>query len=62
MATAVEMSDREEVARAASEGRSVDPEVSKRVRERAAKAREELRKTYGVLDIAVGLIREVREE
>ena len=62
MATATEQADHEEIARAAAERRPVDPEVSKRVRERAEKIREEILRTHGVLNVAVDLIREVREE
>ena len=42
-------------------GKPVDPEVSKRVRARAEKVREELRKK-GVTDFAVDLLRESRDE
>jgi hypothetical protein len=62
MSTTTELqADHEEVAKALAEKRPVDPEVLKRVRGRAAAAREELRKR-GVTDIAVSLIREGREE
>jgi len=62
MATTTELhSDREEVSRALAERRPVDPEVAKRVRERAAAARELLRRR-GPTDVAVSLIREVRDE
>jgi hypothetical protein len=62
MATATEQSDHEEIVRAAAERRRVDPEVSKRVRERAEKVREEILRTHGILNVAVDLIREAREE
>jgi hypothetical protein len=62
MATATEQADHEEIVRAAAERRPVDPEVSKRVRERAEKIREEILRTHGVLNVAVDLIREAREE
>ena len=62
MATASETADHEEIARAAAERRPVDPEVSKRVRERAEKIREELFRKHGLLNVAVDLIREAREE
>jgi hypothetical protein len=42
--------------------RPLDPDVYRRVHERAAKATEELRQKYGTLDIAVDLIRQVRDE
>jgi predicted anti-sigma-YlaC factor YlaD len=62
MATATEQADHEEIVRAAAESRPVDPEVSKRVRERAEKIREEILRTHGVLNVAVDLIREARDE
>ncbi len=40
----------------------LDPQVYKRVQERAARITEELRKKHGTLNIAVELIREAREE
>jgi hypothetical protein len=40
----------------------LDPEVYRRVHERAAKITEDLRRKHGTLDIAVDLIREVRDE
>jgi hypothetical protein len=42
-------------------GKPVDPQVSKRVRARAERVREELRKK-GVTDFAVDLLRESRDE
>jgi len=53
--------DHEEVCRAAVEKRAVDPAVSKRVRERAAAARERIRKN-GMTNVAVSLIRDARDE
>ena len=61
MATATEQADHEEVARAAAEGRLVDPEVARRVRERANKMREEILRTHGVQDIGVDIIRQIRD-
>jgi hypothetical protein len=63
MATAIEQlqADREEIHRAGREGRRPDPEVSKRVRERAEKARQEMLRERGLLNIAVDLIRETRD-
>lgn len=52
--------DRKELLQAAIEGRRPDPEVSRRVQERAAKAREEMKKR-GFINIAVELIREARD-
>lgn len=62
MSTATEQSDHEEIVRAAAERRPIDPEVSKRVRERAERIREELRQKYGTLDVAIDLIREFRDQ
>ena len=61
MATAVEQADHEEVARAAAERRRVDPEVARRVRERANKMREEILRTHGVQNIGVEIIRQIRD-
>jgi hypothetical protein len=38
------------------------PDVYRRVHERAAKITEDLRRKHGTLDIAVDLIREVRDD
>jgi hypothetical protein len=54
--------DLEEVARQAASGGVRDPELLRRVAERAEQVREELRRKYGVLEVAVPLLREVREE
>lgn len=48
------------VARAISEGTVPDPEIVRRVRERAEKARLELLGTQGMQDMGVQLIREIR--
>ncbi len=53
--------DREALAKALAERRPVDPEVRKRIHERAEAARQELARR-GFRDIAVDLIREGREE
>ena len=42
-------------------GRKPDPELVRRVRERAAKITEEIRRKHGVLDIGVPAIREFRD-
>lgn len=54
--------DREELYRAVHERRRPDPEVVKRVHERAEKIRERIRREHGVLNAAVDLIRETRDE
>jgi hypothetical protein len=43
-------------------GKPLDPEVRRRIRERGERITEQLRQTYGVMDIAVDLIRETRDE
>jgi hypothetical protein len=43
-------------------GKPLDPEVVRRVRERSERATEELRRKYGTLNVAVDLIREIRDE
>ncbi len=40
----------------------LDPEVARRVRERSERATEELRRQFGTIDVAVELIREIRDE
>ena len=56
--TSVEL---EEAVRFAMTG-NADPEVLQRIAERSGQLREELRKKYGLTNIAVELIREVRDE
>ena len=43
-------------------GQPLDPEVARRVRERSEQATAELRRQVGTLNIAVDLIREIRDE
>lgn len=61
MATATELADLEEVLRAARERRPADPEIVRRVEERASKVKEEIRRR-GITDLAVPLIRQARDE
>ena len=42
-------------------GKKPDPAVAQRVRERANKITEEVRRKYGVLDIGANAIRELRD-
>ena len=56
------MADMQAVAEAAAAGRPVDPEIARRVRERSARAQEELLRRYGVREMAVDLIRQGRDE
>ena len=44
-----------------AKGQAVDPEVARRVREHADRMREEMFRKHGYLNIAVDLIREIRE-
>ena len=43
-------------------GKPLDPDVYRRIREKGTKITDKLRNTYGEMDIAVDLIREVRDE
>jgi hypothetical protein len=56
------MADLEEVCRQAATGGVRDPELTRRIQERSEKARQELLERHGVLNIAVDLIRETRDE
>jgi hypothetical protein len=40
----------------------IDPEVLRRIEARAARLRAELLRQHGTLDVAVSLIREIRDE
>jgi hypothetical protein len=42
-------------------GKLLDPEITRRVRDRAERIREEIRQQHGVLDIGVPAIRELRD-
>jgi hypothetical protein len=55
------MADLEEVARQAASGGIRDPELLRRVTERAARARQEVLERFGVQDIGVSIIREMRD-
>ena len=54
------MADLQAVADALADGKKLDPEVARLVRERADKARQELLAVRGVQDIGVEIIREIR--
>jgi hypothetical protein len=54
------MADMQAVTDALTSGTAVNRDVARRVRERAAKARQELLATHGVQDIGVRMIREIR--
>lgn len=53
--------DLEAVVAAVAAGKTPDPELARRVRERSRKATETVFQRCGVLDIAVDLIRQARD-
>ena len=53
--------DAEAVIHHALTGKPLDPEVARRVRARSGRATERLRRKVGTVDIAVDLIREIRD-
>jgi hypothetical protein len=55
------LADLEAVCRLAAEGKKPDPELERRIRERSAKARQEVVDKFGVQDIGVAIISEMRE-
>jgi len=58
-----EMADMEEVCRLIAEGKRItDPELRKRIHGRSEEVRREMLEKHGVTNIAVDLIREVRDE
>ncbi len=56
------LADLEEVCRQAASGRVTDPELLQRVRARAEAARQETLDRFGVQDIGVQIIREMRDD
>lgn len=54
------LADTAAVMQALAAGKPVDPVVARRIQERSAKARERILRDYGVQDIAVPAIRELR--
>ncbi len=56
------LADLEAVLNHVAAGTPVEPALARRVRERSERLTEELRQRYGELDVAVDLIREIREE
>ena len=61
MSTMEKSPELEEAARFALSGEG-DPAILRQIDERCARLREELRKKYGLTNIAVELVREVRDE
>jgi len=60
---AEEMADMEEVCRLVAEGKRVtDPALLKRIYERSEEVQRQVREKYGVVEWAVELIREARDE
>ena len=60
--TSQEQCDMDEVSRLAAEGQKVtDPELLKRIRERSARVRDEALQEFGVQNIGVQIIRELRD-
>jgi hypothetical protein len=43
-------------------GRPLDPETYRRIREQGDRLAEEIRRTHGIVNIAVDLVRETRDE
>jgi hypothetical protein len=54
--------DEDAVMSAFASGVPVDPEVGRRVHERAMKIRDEIHRKYGIVDVGVSIIRELRGE
>ncbi len=58
-----EMADMEEVCRLVAEGKSItDPALRKRIYERSEQVRRAMLEKHGITNIAVDLIREIRDE
>ena len=57
-----DQADLEEVCRLVAEGKKVtDPDLLKRIRERSARVRDEAFRRFGVQNIGVQIIRELRD-
>jgi hypothetical protein len=58
-----EQADSQEVARLIAEGKKVtDPELRRRIRARADKVRQHIHDKHGVVEWAVDMIRDARDE
>lgn len=57
----IELTDGEAVIQALTSGKPVDPEVAKRIREKARAITERLRKENGEMDVVLPILREIRE-
>lgn len=56
------LTDMQAVADALAGGKFVPPEIAQRIRKRSEKAQQELLLSYGIREIAVDLIREIRDD
>jgi hypothetical protein len=54
--------DAQAVQEHALEGKPLDPEIARRVRERSRLATEEIRRRLGIVNVAVELVRQSRDE
>ena len=59
---ALRESDARAVMEHALSGTPLDPEISRRVRERSRQATEEVRRRLGIVNVAVDLVRQSRDE
>jgi hypothetical protein len=55
------LADLKEVARQAATGAIRDPDLVRRIQARARAAREQVRKKFGIQEIGVNIIREMRD-
>jgi hypothetical protein len=55
------LADLKEVARQATTGAISDPELVRRIQARARAAREQVREKFGIQEIGVNIIREMRD-
>lgn len=55
------LADLKEIARQAMTGAVRDPELVRRIQQRARAAREQVRKKFGIQEIGVSIIREMRD-
>lgn len=62
MDTIAKIADKDALLEHITTGKPLDPDVRRRILERGESISEELRQTYGEMDIAVDLIRETRDE
>jgi hypothetical protein len=56
------LADLKEATRQAAAGGIKDPDLLRRIAERSERVRQEILRKHGVLDVAVDLVREGREE